>query len=140
MQTTLFKTEPDARAARQATQQLAAADTTGYDGYYGEAEHLAILAQCGFNSTKEYEAAYEQLPEVIAYDKFNRVFKIVTHGSAEYKAIIQGLKSNGLWNEEDNSHRGLEYWEITSAAAPKHAQLVELVYELGLKWPVMHWN
>ena len=149
----LFTTEPDARAATVAINKLAEkfranyiANSTpaqreskyfdiGYDGYYEGEEYMTILAQCGFEDSDAYNAAYEKLPEIVAYGKFNSVMDMLKYGSDEKNAVIQGLKDAGLWTEDDTRHRGLEHWAIVQAIVPKHAQLVELATELGLSIP-----
>lgn len=136
----LFTTEQNVLAAWNITQNMGKEDKSGYDAYYGEAEHLSKLAQCGFNSTKEFQAAVEKADWYIAYDNAMRVMKLLDHKSDEYRAMVQEMRDAEMWDEEDHRTQGLQLWIIAQQTAPKQSQLVALVGELGLKWPNMTWR
>lgn len=91
----------------------------GCDGWYESDEHLAVLAQCGFNSIDEYDTAFEKSPRVIAYNKFNDIFKLVK-GDAR-KHLIADMSAAGLWNETTSYEMGFELYALAKKHAPKMA-------------------
>ena len=107
----------------------------GFGLWYGKKDHLALLSQGGFTSVEEYQEAVEKTDWAIAYERFNQVYKLLPYNSAEHKALKADLIAAGLYKEEDQKLRGLEFWAICMKNAPKQSQLVLLTAELGLEWP-----
>jgi hypothetical protein len=107
----------------------------GYDGYYGEAQHLALLAQGGFNDVEDFNVAVEKTDWWIAFITFDDVMSLLEYGSPESLAIIADLRAAGLYGDEDQRLRGLEFLAICQRHAPKQTQLLTLMRELGLSMP-----
>lgn len=94
----------------------------GYDGYYNEPDHLALLATFGFNSVEEFHTAVDATDWKIAYNKFNKLQSKLVYKSDEYNALWMGVKQAGFYDEEDHNLDGLALWNIAKKAAPKYAQ------------------
>ena len=94
-----------------------------------------MLQTFGFKDDDEFYAAVELTDWKVAYNKFSNIMDLLASKSVEGIAIRQGLKDAGFWDEKDHNTDGIAMWNIARAAAPKHAQLLDLTAELGLKVP-----
>ena len=107
----------------------------GYGMYWGEEEHIALLATFGFKDVEEFEEAIKTTDWMIAYDKFQAIQRMLKHKSPESIALWAGIKEAGFYDEEDHNIDGPALLAIAQKVAPKYAQLIELTTELGLKVP-----